>query len=249
MDRRRITHRSHGRSGPTRGLAGRLAAAGVVLAGLVVLIADGHDVSWLAGLLAGAGAGVVLTGRRTARPAATVVAEKPAATHQTERTDAAVAPLQAAGWRFLRDLPGSDGTYERVAVGPGGVILLQSLTPEGVVTVQGGQFILERPSHAGGAPIRERLRPRALADAVTFREDVQRVAGQRTWVQAVVVLWCEFPAGLVVDGRCVYIHGSRLAGWMSRRPHQLDPAEADEVFAAVELLAHASGELALPIAV
>jgi hypothetical protein len=91
----------------------------------------------------------------------------------------------------------------------------------------------------------KRLRPRAVSDAAAFRADVERVTGRRLWAQALVVIWSEFPAGYITDGRCVYIHGSRLADWLARRPHQLDPAEADGIAAAVDTLVQCDGELPL----
>jgi len=68
-------------------------------------------------------------------------------------------------------------------------------------------------------------------------------------VQAVVVFWTEFPEGCVADGRSVFIHGSRVAEWMARRPHQLDPREADEVCAAVQALAERRDASSLRVAV
>jgi hypothetical protein len=68
-------------------------------------------------------------------------------------------------------------------------------------------------------------------------------------VQAVVVFWSEFPEGCVADGRSVFIHGSRLAEWMARRPHQLDPRDVDDVYAAVEVLGQPRGDLSLRVAV
>ena len=68
------------------------------------------------------------------------------------------------------------------------------------------------------------------------------------WVQAVVVFWSDFPAGCVTDGHCVYVHGSRLAEWMARRPHQLNGVEAEDMFAKVTVLAEHGGDLPLPIA-
>jgi hypothetical protein len=128
------------------------------------------------------------------------------------------------------------------------VIVLQSMSPDGVVSLRGGEPILERRQGAGAPPL-ERLRPRAVTDASALRHDVERLTGSRLWVQAVVVIWSEFPAGCVADGRCVFIHGSRLAGWLDRRPHQLDPAGTDEVAAAVAALVECGGELPLPLAV
>jgi hypothetical protein len=165
------------------------------------------------------------------------------------QTAGAVASLEHSGWRFLHDVPGIDTTYDHIAIGPGGVIVMQSLSPTGVVTMGSGHPIVEHPAPPGEQPRLERLRPRALADAAAFRDGVQRLTGRRLWVQAVVVFWAEFPEGCVADGRSVFIHGSRLAEWMARRPHQLDPREADEVCAAVQSLAERRGASSLAVAV
>jgi hypothetical protein len=218
-----------------------LAPLCVVLIGVLVLVIDGHDVSWLAGLVAGAGAGAWVTLQR-ARVARRFAARSAGVARAERRTEAAVRPLERAGWRFLHDVAGSDGRYDHIAVGGGGVILLQSLDPEGVVTMRSGTPFVERRVDPDAAPQLSRIRPRALADAAAFREDMQSVTDCRLWVQAVIVFWSEFPAGVVTDGRCVYIHGSRLRDWIARRPHQLDPADAEELFAAVQRLAEADGE-------
>jgi hypothetical protein len=239
--RRRASTRS------IRAVAAQLVAPVVVVViGLLVLALDGHEISWLAGLIAGAGAGAwVALGRAGGRPSLHV----PHAPHADHRTDAAVKPLESSGWRFLHDIRGVDFTYDHIAIGHGGVIMLQSLSPDGVVTMRSGEPILERRAEPDAEPRLERLRPRALADATAFRDDMERVTGRRLWVQAVVVLWSEFPAGCVTDGHCVYIHGSRLAAWMARRPHQLDLVEAEGVFDAIQLLARTAAEHSVSVAV
>lgn len=229
-----------------RALPRTLVPGGIGLAGVVVLLVGGHGVSWLAGLVAGAvagGGGAIwrLRGRlnRLATPPA-VGAER--------RTEAVLEPLAETGWRFLHDIPGPDGPYHHVAVGRGGVILLESLGPDGVVSMRDGAPILEHRDESDGQVRLRRLRPRVLSDALSVRETVRRLAGRRIWVQSVVVLWCDFPAGCVADGRCVYIHGSRLAAWLARRPQQLDAAQIEDVFADVTVLERAAA-LALPVAV
>ncbi len=250
-------HAQHGareRSRRATLLADLVAAMGVIAIGGLVLLLDGQELSWLAGLVAGAAAATwvaVSRGssgtvwRRPLAPAATE--RRPAAAER--RTEAAIAALEHSGWRFLHDVRGLDTTYDHIAVGPGGVILLQSMAPDGVVTMQSGEPVLERRSSSDAPPGLERLRPRALADAATFRDGVQRLTGRRLWVQAVVVFWSEFPAGCVADGRCVFIHGPRLAEWIARRPHQLDPRDADQVYAAVEALAQPRSDASLRVAV
>lgn len=225
-------------------LAAGAGGAAVIALGVLVLIVDGHGVSWLAGLVAGAAAAVWLTlGRgRTGRGA------RAGETGAQQRTELAVAPLQQRGWSFQHGVVGPDGTFHHIAVGPGGLILLESMSPGGVVRMIGGEPFVE-PAGEGQPPRMQRLRPAALADATSLRECVQRIAERRMWVQAVVVLWSEFPAGCVADGRCVYIHGSRLAEWMSRRPNQFDEAEREAVDAAVRELAARGTDFDLPVAV
>jgi Nuclease-related domain len=230
-----------------------MAAVALVLTGLLVLIIDGHGVSWLAGLTVGGagGAWIALLRNQTSADKtsqATAPARTPSAARAERRTQGAVTSLEHSGWRFLHDVRGRDTTYDHVAVGPGGVILLQSIDPRGTVTVHDGEPFVERRHEPEAEPEVTRLRPRALADAGAFRDDVLRVAGQRVWVQAVVVFWSEFPAGCVTDGRCVYIHGSRLAEWIARRPHQLSGVETEDMFATVALLADHGGDLPLPFA-
>ena len=231
----------------SRRLIARVCAlSALLLAALLILVLDGHGVSWLAGVLAGAGAGGwVALGRR----GASSVRHRLPVVRAERRTEQALAALEPAGWRFAHQLRGTDGIYDHVAVGLGGLIVLQSMGPEGSVTMRGGEPILEVRATPDAEPIPQRLRPRAVADAASLRDDLERVCGTRTWVQAVVVFWCDFPAGTVVDGRCVYIHGSRLAEWLGRRPHQYDERAAADVFSAVQELARAGGELPLSLAV
>lgn len=239
---------------PRRPAAGRRPRGGwgavsgiVVVAGLAGLAIEGHGLAWLSGLIAGTGAGLGLAVGQGGIGALRRRGPLPRAQRLTE---AAVRPLLASGWRFLHDVTGPDGTYDHIAVGPGGLILLESLRPDGVVTMHDGEPVVTPGDAAPGesGPVR-RLRPRAVADAGVVREGIQRIAQRRMWVQSVVVFWSDFPAGCVADGRCVYIHGSRLAEWMARRPHQLEEADAEQVLAAVSMLSERAGELHLPVAV
>jgi hypothetical protein len=234
------------RRGRARSLLPELSVGlGVVVIGVLVLLLDGHEVSWLAGVIAGGGAGVLVALRGGGRPTRRRPHAELRAEHRTAR---ALDPLTSAGWRFLHDVRGLDTTFDHIAVGHGGVIVLHSMSADGVVSLRGDELILERQPTSGATPRLERLRPHALIDAAALRHDVERLTGQRLWVQAVVVIWSEFPAGCVTDGRCVFIHGARLAGWLARRPHQLDPAETDDVAGALAVLVDCGGELPLPLA-
>lgn len=237
-----------GRRARAAALLARVAAPlGAMLIGVLVLIADGNELSWLAGVIAGGSTGAWVVLHRSGLPRSR---KRPYAEVRAEhRTASALKPLQEAGWRFLHEIRGLDTTYDHIAIGPGGVIVLQSISTDGVVMMRGGEPVLERRLTPDAPPRLQRLRPRALTDASALRSDVERLSGRRLWVQAVVVLWSEFPAGCVADGRCVYIHGSRLTDWLTRRPHQLDPAQMDEIADAIGLLVQCGGELPLPAAV
>ena len=221
------------------------AASALVLAAVSVLLLDGHGVSWLAGVLAGAGAGGwIALGRR----ADSVRRGSLPAVRAERRTEQAMSALEPAGWRFVHQVCGSEGVYDHVAVGHGGLLVFQTLEPGGTVVMRGGEPVVETRVTVDSEPTVQRLRSRAVNDAQIFRADLHRVSGMRTWVQAVVVLWCDFPAGVVTDGRCVYVHGSRLAEWLRRRPQQYDPVAVQDVYSAVATMARTGAELPLPAA-
>lgn len=213
------------------------------LAAVLVLVAGGHPGSWLAGLAAGVACGIA-AGRLALPRRRAQSLDAP-----ERRTAEALASLQDSGWTVLHGVRGRDGTYDHVAVGPGGVVLMQSIDPQGTVTMRAGEPFVERPAVLHREPDSIRLRPRVLGEAGAFRDEVLRVAGRRLWVQAVVVLWSDFPAGVVADGRCAYVHGTRLADWLARRPHQLAAGDVEAVIAAIALTAQIDGDVPLPVAV
>ena len=64
-------------------------------------------------------------------------------------------------------------------------------------------------------PVRVRGRSAALKRSLDDQTTL------RLWVQAVVVIWGNFPAGLVDDDGIVYIRGDRLADWLESHPAKL----------------------------
>ena len=233
--RRDVGSSSRWMAGPVRPgwLVGGLLLALALVTGLV----SGNALSWLGGALAGAGVGAYLVlraarGRETARPAPLV----------QRLTSEALEALGAEGWHSRHDVVTADGVYDHVAVGPGGVVLLQSVAAGGPVVMHAGEPVVDGTDELGRRRL-HRLRPQAHADAVALREAIARATGRRVWVQSVVVFWSPFEPGCVVDGRCVYIHGSRLADWMRRRPHQLLDAQIAGVLEDVASLAAARDEL------
>jgi hypothetical protein len=202
--------------------------------GVLVLLLDGHGVSWLAGMIAGAGTTAWLVGLR----APSLALEPAAVDHGDTDTRQQLSLLEASGWSAVHDLEARYARYRHVAIGPGGVILLQSQR-------------LEHPWHAGDPRSQRELliqRRRALAAAGNLRREIEDATGRPGWVQAVVVVWSEFPAGCLQDGRCVFVSGPRLIDWLRRRPDQLSPERAAEIHAALERLAVTSALSVAPVA-
>jgi hypothetical protein len=190
--------------------------------GVLVLLLRGDGLSWLAGMTAGASTTAWLIARRTPRVALTSAPID----HGDGDTREQLSLLGNAGWSAVHDLDAHYGRYRHVAIGPGGVILLQS----------------QRLAHPWRPhdPDSERelliLRRRALAGAANLRRELEDATRQPAWVQPVVVVWSEFPAGCVQDGRCVFVSGPGLVDWLRRRPGQLLPERADALRAALESL-------------
>jgi hypothetical protein len=145
----------------------------------------------------------------------------------------ALAPLTRSGWTIVHDVQARYGNYDHVAVGPAGVFLLETKNPGGIIELRDGIPHLRRRHDPDAVTRLDRIRPCALAAAANLKEDIQRRTGQRTWVQAVVVLWSDFPEGLVDDGRCIFVHGPRLHALLYGRPNRLNPQDAEKIATAV----------------
>ncbi|HVB37391.1 MAG TPA: hypothetical protein VND92_02600 [Vicinamibacterales bacterium] len=224
----------------------------------MVLAFFGHPATWLGGMLAGAAIGGWLAagvgGALAAHsdqlePGAGELGVLPALIAETpaQRTRAVLQGLGSSGWTVLHDVRGREATYDHIAIGSGGVIVLHSIDPGGAVSLDSGEPTVTGGPGLSGAALR--LRTPALADAAAFRDELRRFGGVRAWVQAVVVVWSQLPAGSLTDGRCVYVHGSRLEEWLARRPQQLDAARADEIAAAARRLADDGACLPVSLAV
>ena len=150
------------------------------------------------------------------------------------RAEKALKPLERDGWRVVHDVQNGHGNYDHVAIGPSGVYLLESKNLQGVVTVQGGVPHLARRHDPEQTAVFGRVRPRALASAARLKGEIERRTGHRIWAQAVVVFWSEFPEGLVEDGRCVFIDGSRLCSWLQNQPTRLSQAEVEKISVGIE---------------
>ncbi len=204
-----------------------------IAAGIVVGVLDRDLLSWLAGFAAGAFLALWITFRET--PPRYVESWREGAEGE-RKAEKALRPLERAGWRVVHDIQNGHGNYDHIAVGPSGAYLLESKNLQGVVTVKDGVPHLARRHDPEQAVVFDRIRPRALAGAARLKQEIEHRTGRRIWVQAVVVFWSEFPKGLVEDGRCVFIEGSRLRKWLQNQPTRLNEADIEEISKGIDAL-------------
>lgn len=206
----------------------------VVIAGFAFLILEFHPYAWIAGLATGA-FGTAWLILRDEPP--TYVQNWLEGAEGERKTAKALKPLQRSGLRVLHDVQRRYGNYDHIAVSQAGVMLLETKKLNGIVEIRNGVPHLRRRLDPDVDVPLDQIRPRLLSAAAGLKNEIERCAGLRTWVQAVVVLWSDFPQGYVEHDRCIFIHGPRLRAWMKDRSQELDQAEAEKLWTAVEQIA------------
>lgn len=148
-----------------------------------------------------------------------------------QATAKALRPLERGGWVVLHDLPAERGNVDHIAIGPGGVFLLDSKRLGGSASVTAGVLTVERfgdsdlrYTHPGAGHL--------LGLARETHDRVRTATRLSQWVTPVMVLWGEFPQRSVVD-RCVYLHGENLADWLLAQPQRIAPNRLEQVAGAV----------------
>jgi hypothetical protein len=101
------------------------------------------------------------------------------------------------------------------------VFLLETKNLEGITQIREGIPHLERRHYPDRLERHEWIRKQALREAVALKNEIGDQTGIR-WVQAIVVLWSDFPQAVVEDGQCVFVHGSELVTWLAGRDQKLD---------------------------
>lgn len=131
-----------------------------------------------------------------------------------------LAPLRRRGWIFVHDIPTARANRDHVAVSASGVYLLDSKRYDGEIEVDGDVVRVQRLDDPDGryeAPLGAGMRARAAE----LKREVEAATGYRPWVQAVIVFWGHFPAGVVTVDRVTFVHGRLLADWLAGQPERL----------------------------
>jgi hypothetical protein len=205
-----------------------------ILGGAAVLATGGDRFSWFAGAITGAFIGLWVAIGET--PPRYVETWRDGAEGE-RKTEKALLPLERNGWIIVHDVQARYGNYDHIAVGPGGVFLVESKNLTGITEIRNGVAVLRRRLDPDAVERFDRMRGRALGAAYRIKEDIHSRTQERVWVQAVVVFWSDFPQGFIEEQRCVYVSGKRLRRWLEERPERLSVDRAAAIGAAIQQLA------------
>lgn len=112
-----------------------------------------------------------------------------------------------AEWHCEHDFVHDYGNWDHILVGPPGVFLLDSKRLSGQAVAVGDSLRSGRVRYSGLAARRAALEVKRRMD-----DALGQSAG---WVQAVVVVWGDFPQALHEEERVVYVAGRELRSWLS----------------------------------
>lgn len=193
-------------------------------------LARGHIWSWLAGVVAGGALGLFVAMRESPP---TWIENYFVGSLGEQRTAKAVEPLLARGWVVLHDLNRFVSNLDHVIVGPGGVFILDTKNSPGRAEATGDRLRVTRPD---GKPSydNDRLASQARAQGVELHDLIKRRCGMNVWVDAVIVLWAEFPQRAVEGRSMAYVHGDHVVEWLLSRRARLNANQIDQITAALQ---------------
>ena len=153
-----------------------------------------------------------------------------------KRTAQALAPLRRKGWILLHDLPdGPDrrrGNLDHLAIGPGGVYLLDTKWLGGIALVDGDVVRVQRKDDPDDSYLMDRLAGSIRGKAAAVKREIAQTGVP--WVQGVVVFWNDFDPGVLDTGNPIYVSGERLRDWLLSRPKLLNQDQLHRIAQAVQ---------------
>ena len=131
-----------------------------------------------------------------------------------------LAQLPHPEWEAVHDLRDGNGNVDHVLFGPAGVFLLDSKKYAGTLRVDGDEIVVTNELDPSVA-YRDRSMLRAVrGQAARLNAELRARSGRSAWVEALVVVWGDFPERIHVGDRVTVIHGRELVGWLKTRPQR-----------------------------
>ena len=199
--------------------------------GLAGLLADPHPLAWLSGCFLGVGVGAWVAVRES--PPGRVENWNLGAEGE-QKTARALRTLREEHWSVIHDIQAGRGNYDHIAVGAPGVFLLETKHLRGEAYLRDGELWIRKHHDPEAERSEPAIRRQALGQARRLHDRLGAATGRKTWVQAVVVLWCPFAEELAQVGQCVFVHGPKLAECLAKQPPRLGEASRRELAAAIE---------------
>ena len=132
-----------------------------------------------------------------------------------QQTAKALTPLAERGWNVRHDVElARGGNIDHVVESPAGRwFVLETKTLRGEIRVEKGLLTSTQVDDPDQV-----YRHNKLRHFVLDRARLLQSRRGRGWVQAVVVVWGEFPQRCLKDGQVVFVHGDELATWLREQP-------------------------------
>jgi Nuclease-related domain len=137
------------------------------------------------------------------------------------RTARELRSLEAKGWFAVHDVAARFGNWDHVAVGPGGVFLLDSKNLLGEAGVEQGCLTVRRVEAPEEVSRFDGLAAR-MRGAAAGVSRVLEDRGARPWVTPIVVVWPELAPSATEVAGVQYISGTHLTEWLTGCPARLD---------------------------
>lgn len=135
-----------------------------------------------------------------------------------EFTASELAQLPHPGWVAMHDLPDGNGNVDHVLLGPAGIFLIDSKKYAGTLRVDGDEIVVTNELDPS-VSYRDRAMLRAVrGQAARLNAELRARSGRSAWVEAVVVIWGDFPQRIHTGDRVTVVHGRELVGWLKTRP-------------------------------
>jgi hypothetical protein len=117
-------------------------------------------------------------------------------------------------WHCEHDLEHGRGNWDHVLVGPAGVFLLDSKVIHGIAAAGDDALRSGRLNYPGGI---FRSGAKQVKDALEAR-----LGSRAPWVQAVVIVWGDFPQARHQEQDVVYLRGDQMLPWLAEQPQKFN---------------------------
>ena len=131
------------------------------------------------------------------------------------KTERALRPLERKGWTVEHDVQhNGKANLDHIVRGPCGIFLLETKNLAGTVSFENNCLTARQFDDPDEVYRYKSLAGRLRGQAMELSARIGQETGHRPWVNAVVVVWGQFPNGFAEHEKVAYVSGERLAVWL-----------------------------------